>query len=102
MVRAHLGSRGRTSPPPTMSGIRLAPTVDQSGRLDFAGRDGNSLRIAANCVAEYVNGLYSPMGRTRRSAAPQFWCTSLNAVGSSPGRMAVAENAPGTECFDLN
>ena len=85
-----------------MSGIRLAPTVDQSCPLDIAGSDGNSLRIAANCVAEYVNGLYSPMGRTRRSAAPQFWCNSLNAVGSSPGRMAVAENAPGTECFDLN
>jgi hypothetical protein len=70
MVRAHVGSRGRASPPPTMSGIRLAPTVDQSCPLDVAGGDGNSLRIAAYCVAEYVNGLYSTMGRTRRSAAP--------------------------------
>src|SRR5262245_5021515 len=62
MVRAHLGSRGRTSPPPTMAGIRLAPTVDQTRSLDVAGGDGNPLRIAAHCVAEYVNGLYSPMG----------------------------------------
>jgi hypothetical protein len=39
-----------------MSGIRLAPTVDQSRPIDVAGGDGNSLRIAAHCVAEYVNG----------------------------------------------
>jgi hypothetical protein len=53
-----------------MAGIRLAPIVDQSCLLVVAGRDGSSLRIAAHCVAEYVNGLYSPMERTRRSAAP--------------------------------
>jgi len=66
---AHLGSRGRTSPLPTINGIRLG-IVDQICLLDVAGSDGTSLRIAAHCVAEYVNGLYSPMGRTRRSAAP--------------------------------
>jgi hypothetical protein len=39
-----------------MSGIRLAPIVDQSCPLDVAGGDGNSLQIAAHCVVEYVNG----------------------------------------------
>jgi hypothetical protein len=39
-VRAHLRSRGRTSPPPTMSGIRLAPIVDHSCALDVAGSGG--------------------------------------------------------------
>ena len=68
MVRAHVGSRGRASPPPTMSGIRLAPTVDQSCPLDVAGSDGNSLRIAAHCVAEYVNGLLH-LGTMRRRDA---------------------------------
>jgi hypothetical protein len=39
-----------------MAGIRLG-IVDQSCLLDVAGTDGNSLRIAAHCAAEYVNGL---------------------------------------------
>ncbi|HMF07288.1 MAG TPA: hypothetical protein VKE72_09800, partial [Methylocella sp.] len=42
--------------------------VDHSCPLGVADSDGNSLRIAAHCVAEYVNGLYSPMAGTKNGA----------------------------------
>jgi len=53
MVRAHSGSRGRTSPPPTMSGIRLAPIVDHSCPLGVAGSDAQHWFIF--CLSRYLS-----------------------------------------------